>query len=1257
MSEPDLSTAVAVVGMAGRFPGAPDVDALWRVIDEGRDTLLRFPPGPEEEAEPDPEALRGSDYVRARGVLEGIEECDADFFGFTPAEAAGTDPQQRLWLEIAWEALEAAGYAHDAHRQVVGVYAGSFTNTYLLNNLLPDRAAVEEYVRMRRARSFARLVQNDPSFLPTRTAYKLDLTGPAVNVQTACSTSLVAVALGVRSLLAYEVDVALAGGVCIAIPQRSGYFYQEGAIQSRDGTCRPYDAAASGTVFGNGAAAVVLKRLQDAQRDGDPIRAILLGAALNNDGRAKVSFAAPGVQGQAEAIAAAQALAGVEPDTIGYVEGHGTGTPMGDPIEVEALTRAFRKRTARTGFCALGSIKGNIGHLDAAAGAAGLIRAVLALEHRQLPATAHFQSPNPELRLAQTPFFVCAQGRPWPRDGVPRRAAVSSFGIGGTNAHVILEEAPEAPASPRPADRPDPVVLLLSGKSPAALEANTRRLAEWVEARIASGTAPHPLPDVAHVLARRRQLFPHRRAVAASSWSDAAAALRAPGRHASGHAVEGSPKLFFVFPGQGGLRAGALSRLAAADGGFREQLAGPCALASERLRFDLLRWFADEAADLAPLRADNAKAQLALFCLDLALARWLEERGVRADGFAGHSLGEWVAAQLAGVVSLEAAVAAVHERGRLMQATGLGAGLIVRLAEAEAARYAQGPVALACVNGPQLALLSGPVAEMAACEARLRADGVSFRQAPLDVAVHSPAMDGVLEPFRTALSSLPLEPARRPFLSTVTGEWLQPAEAASADYWVQQIRRPVRFDQAAQRIFAEPCCVALEVGLGASLTGLLAARRSDKRRQRALSLLGSADEGQPYAGDRLQRALGELWANGLPLDLGPRGPAPGRAPVLPAYAFQRVRCWVDAPQPGSAQPVPARPEPAPLEAAASSPGAIKGLLVDTISKMARLPEAQLDGSVEFVALGLDSLFLTQLAEALRARLGIPVPFAVLVRNNSIDELAAWLEEQQRAKAAPTAAAPAPLPGRLVLLRPGDDRLPFLSIHGDRGDRYLPAYLPEGQGLHAYLHQGQDGERIELTRVEELAERCHADWLAVCGARPCVLSGHSLGGLVAYHVAWLRRQAGLPVALVVMLDAHHPGDFHERAAFSLRHPRKWASEVKALARRYLRFALAELTLRRGARIPPERRLDYLMAFMDRAVRLYEPPPLDADVLFFSAEQSPLFGRAHRRWKDLVRGSLEVHDVPGEHMTMVHDSAAFEIVGRELARRLAALRKGA
>jgi acyl transferase domain-containing protein len=502
--------AIAIVGLAGRFPGARDVAEYWANLCEGRETIARFSEDELRQAGLTAEQIADPALVRAGGTLEDYDQFDAEFFGFTPRAAEILDPQHRIFLECAWEALENAGVDPARFAGQIGAYAGTSISTYLLFNLIANPQLIETVGQ------YQACIANDKDGLTQQLAYKLDLRGPAITVQSACSTSLVAVQLACLSLLNYQCDLALAGGVALKVPQRGGYAFQAGGIGSPDGRCRPFDAGAQGTVPGSGCGVVVLKRLEDAA--GDNVIAVIRGSAVNNDGAAKVGYTAPAVEGQARVIALAQAAAGVSPDTIGFVEAHGTATPLGDPIEVAALTRVFRGQTARRGFCALGSVKSNLGHLDAAAGVAGLIKAALAVQTGRIPPTLHFESPNPKMALPESPFFVNTGLIDWPPGAGPRRAGVSSFGIGGTNAHVVLEEAPARAPGAAPSE---PQWLLVSARTPAALDAARRRLADYLSA--------HPelnLADVAHTLRRGRRAFAQRFVTAASTGAEAAAALR-----------------------------------------------------------------------------------------------------------------------------------------------------------------------------------------------------------------------------------------------------------------------------------------------------------------------------------------------------------------------------------------------------------------------------------------------------------------------------------------------------------------------------------------------------------------------------------------------------------------------------------------------------------------------------------------------------------------------------------------------------------
>ncbi|MBV8200688.1 MAG: SDR family NAD(P)-dependent oxidoreductase, partial [Acidobacteria bacterium] len=895
--EPQGATGfeVAIVGMAGRFPGAADVEQFWANLRDGVDSLT--PLGDEEliAAGADPALLRSPGYVKAARLMAGHDQFDAAFFGFNPREAEIIDPQQRVFLECAWEALEDAGYDPERLSRRVGVYAGSRMGGYL-RNVYSSPAVLAT------ASDLQVQVANDKDYLATRVSYKLNLGGPSVTVQTACSTALVALHFACGALVAGECDLALAGGVGIRIPE-AGYPYVPGDVNSPDGRVRAFDAGAQGTMFGSGMGIVVLKRLADALAGGDAIRAVVKGSAVSNDGSRKVGFTAPGIDGQTRVVRAALITAEVDPDTVGYVEAHGTGTPVGDPIEVAALTRAFREGTARRGFCALGSVKTNIGHLGAAAGAASLIKAVLALEHRQIPASLHFAQANPDIDFAASPFYVNTELREWAAaGGAPRRAGVSAFGMGGTNAHEILEEAP-----PRPAPSPSRSwqQLLLAARTESALAAATARLAAHLRA--------HPeadLADIAYTLAVGRKAFEHRRAVVCRSVAEAATALETlPAESVATHApalpgtpaaaAAGAPRsVAFLFSGQGAQYPGMGAELYAAEPSFRAEIDRCSTLLAAGLGCDLRDELFGPPPSAAPGDAarrlkQTALAQPALFVLEYALARLWMEWGVVPQAMLGHSIGEYVAATLAGVMALPDALALVAVRGRLMQALPGGAMLAVPLPEAEVAPLLDPRLAVAAVNAPERTVVSGPEEAIAGLARQLAARGLAPRRLETSHAFHSPMMEPILAAFLREVERVPLLPPRIPYLSNVTGTWITPEEATDPGYWARHLRYPVRFGDGVGRLLEEPGRVLLEVGPGASLAGM-ARRHPDRREwQPALASLPAARERKPES-MVLLRTLGELWLHGAAVDWAGfyRHERRRRCP-LPTYPFERQRFWID----------------------------------------------------------------------------------------------------------------------------------------------------------------------------------------------------------------------------------------------------------------------------------------------------------------------------------------------------------------------------
>jgi phthiocerol/phenolphthiocerol synthesis type-I polyketide synthase E len=890
---------VAVIGMACRFPGAASVEDFWRNLRNGVESISFFSDEELLASGVSPGTLADPHYVKAGGVLDDVESFDARFFGYTAREAQVLDPQQRLFLESAWEVVERAGYDPDRYRGSIGVFGGVSGSTWLYAVMSSPQlaAGVSRYQVM---------LSTDKDFLASRVAYKLNLGGPAVVVQTACSTSLVAVHMACQSLLAGECDMALAGGVSISVPQKVGYLHEPDGITSRDGRCRPFDAEASGTVRGSGLAVVALKRLADALRDRDQIDAVIKGSAVNNDGGRKVGFTAPGVEGQARVIRAALAMAGLSPADISYVEAHGTATALGDPIEIGALTEVFG--ASPPGTCAIGSVKSNLGHLDAAAGVAGLVKSVLMLKHRELVPSLHFRRPNPRIDFASGPFRVCTQSGPWPANGGPRRAGVSSFGMGGTNAHVVLEEAPE---TDREVQSAVPELVVISARTASALERATDALAAHLCA--------HPelrLSDVAFTQHAGRRAFDHRRALVASDVAEAARALAArdPQRVWSGRADEGRP-VAFLFSGQGSQYRNMTRGLYAGERVFRDEVDDCCGRLRPTLGLDLrdlLYPSPDEDPAARERLHETLFTQPALFAVEYALARLWMSWGVVPEAMLGHSVGEYVAACLAGVMSRDDALAAVAERARLMQECPRGAMTAIAMSPEAVRPLLQGGLGLCVVNGPEACVVGGRVAEVERLETDLEAVGVTFGRVPTSHAFHSSLMEAALEPFEAWMARLRLEAPRIPFVSNVTGTWVTDAQATDPAYWVRQLRSTVRFSDGLGTLLEVPQRALLEVGPGQTLVALAKRRFAAGSSGLALPSLRHFRHEQADEEFFLQTAA-RLWVGGVAIDWSPREARgkPHRV-TLPTYPFERERYGIE-PKRGAPASRPSAPEKLPVE--------------------------------------------------------------------------------------------------------------------------------------------------------------------------------------------------------------------------------------------------------------------------------------------------------------------------------------------------------
>ncbi|ACC70854.1 hybrid non-ribosomal peptide synthetase/type I polyketide synthase [Paraburkholderia phymatum] len=1020
--------AIAVVGMSGRFPRARNVREFWANILAGRDCVTRFDVAELEDSFDDA-TRREERYVKARPILEDVDRFDAGFFGVMAREAALTDPQQRLFLEIAWEAFEDAGYDPATIAGAVGVFAGTSMNTYFLKHVLSDRGVIDEFTSQFQIGEYQKLV-GAGDFVATRTAYKLGLTGPAMSVQTACSTSLTAIALAVENLRAGRCDMALAGGVSITFPQKRGYLYEEGGMGAADGVCRPFDADAKGTVFGSGAGVVLLKRLEDAIVDGDPIYAVVRGVGMNNDGSDKVGFTAPSVDAQARAIAIAHAEAGIDPATIGYIEAHGTATPLGDPIEFAGLVQAFRLGGVEGGqFCALGSAKANVGHLDAAAGVTGFIAAALALRDRTLPPLTHFRAPNPGIDVTKSPFFFNAAARPWADGPTPRRAGVSSFGVGGTNVHVLLEEAPcRVDAACEAQDGPQ--VLPLSARSAPALER--------ARANLAGHLAANPrlsLADVAATLQTGRRDFTHRAVVIADSLEQAQAKLQKGAIEAQ--APQAAPAVVFMFPGQGSQYPGMGAALYRSEPVFREWIDKGAEVLAPHLGLDIRTLLLSEAPEGAdtphPIRS-TIYAQPALFLVEYALAQLWISRGIRPTAMIGHSVGELVAACVADAVAFEDALYLIAKRGALMQSAEPGAMLVVRLSEAELGPMMGDDIDLAAVNAPSLSVVAGPFAAIKAFEARLKASDIDHRRLHTSHAFHSRMMSGVVEDLARIADTFSFATPKIPYVSSVTGQWASMDQPVRGRYWASHCRDVVRFSDALITVTAESKPLLLEIGPGRTLsTFVMQGLPRDGHLGAIASMPDFAMRDQELA--VLAEATGRVWLNGVTPDWKIVQDKAARRVSLPTYPFERERYWIDAPAPASSRNLatqaaviaaPATPETITTTTQTTMDQTVQidrkpRLIAELASLLGELsgeaPDIS-DPDVTFWDLGYDSLFMGQVSRQLRRRYDVTISFRQIMSDYpTLPALAQFLDstlppdpaQPAAPAAAETAAATATAP--------------------------------------------------------------------------------------------------------------------------------------------------------------------------------------------------------------------------------------------------------
>jgi len=1099
---------IAIVGMSGRFPKAKTVHEYWENLKNGRECFTRLDDERMIASGVDLELLKAPDYVKVSPILDDYDTFDPQFFGYTPREVTMIDPQQRLFLECCWEAFEDAGYNPHEYEEPVGVFGGAAMNTYMIFSGVHNRFYSE---------FLPSVVGNDNSFLANRVSYQLNLNGPAITVQTACSTSLVSVHLSIQSLLNGECSMALAGGVAVWVPHEAGHLHQEGNVFTKDGHCRAFDAKATGTIFGSGAGVVLLKRFDDAIQDGDTIYAVIKGSAVNNDGAKKTNYTAPSVDGQAEVIVEALANSGLSADDISYIETHGTGTFIGDPIEVRALTKAYRAFTDRKNFCGIGSVKPNIGHLDAAAGVAGLIKVILAMKHKMIPPSINYEEPNPSIDFENSPFYVNNRLKKWEsQDGAPLRAGVTSLGMGGTNAHLILEEAPLI-ERPVVEDR-GPVLLTFSAKKASALDDYSTKLAGFLKENPDTN-----LSNLAYTLQRGRKEFSYKRYLTVDNRDDAiekleklpADSVKTYSDHADGRDV------VFLFPGQGSQYVNMSLDLYKLNPVFKKYLDKCAEILEPVMNVDIRNMLFPEPGyeEQATIQLSNTvNTQPVIFSIEYSLAMLWMDLGIKPVAVLGHSLGEFTAACIAGVIDLETGLKLVTTRGRIMQELQPGSMLAVMLPPSELEEYLNDRLSIAGINTPLSCVVSGDESAIETIKELLDAKGVKTRLLETSHAFHSHMMDPVLEKYRDFVSTMTYNRPSIPVISTVRGDWGAPDEFLNPDYWVENIRQPVRFADAVEKLFDRPEWIMLEVGPGITLTTLAKEHPNIPTGQ---VLLQSLRHPKMEQDDNVfvLNTLGRLWSCGYPVEWERiYKDNPVFRISLPTYAFQRVRCWIDPVRKGTELLANAAETENTMVGEGTCNGSEDRSIVDELTAIWQefLGIENIKKDDDFFELGGNSLVAVQLFDELKYKLGIQLPLSTLFEAPTIEQIAKLIEPSEQGTQAKKKHTSV-----LVKIQGEGKERPFFCLHGHFGNilflSELANLLGKNRPFYGVQSVGLSGEENPLTSIEEMADRIIKEMREVQPVGPYSFGGFCYGTLVSIEIAKKLDEMGMTYTPIVMID--------------------------------------------------------------------------------------------------------------------------------------------
>ncbi len=988
------SRDIAIIGMTGRFPGAANIDQFWENLKNETDVSKTFTPDDLKKEGQNPALLHDPNFVNRGMPLADADHFAAEFFGYLPNEAALMDPQHRHFLECAYTALEHAGYHSGNSDQRIGVYGAVARNTYLVNNVITHPRF------FRSVDDFQLGITLEKDFPATRVAYQLDLRGPALNVQTACSSSGVALHLACENILLGESDIILVGGGRIQPPLYVGHMHKEGHALSPDGYVRAFDAEANGMVRGHGMAFIVIKKLEQALADGDTIHAVIKGSAIGNDGSGKVGFTAPGVEGQSQTIVQAYKNAGINPESVSYVEAHGTGTRLGDPVEVAALTKAFRHFTNKKGFCGIGSVKTNIGHLDAGACMAGIIKTVLAMKHERLPASLHFKTPNPQIPFDESPFFVTGTARDWKRTAQPRRAGVSSFGLGGTNVHIVLEEAP---GRVRPDVEEKAQLLILSAKTPTALDALTAQMGAFLQQH-----TDLRLTDLAATLQLGRKAYAHRRILAAHSVEEAALAFRQkdPQKVITTHLQNPVGKTVFLFPGGGAQHTNMGLGLYQTETVFRNAVDRCLTILQQQHQLHLRSILYPDHSKSEPI-TDPLHGITLLFTIEYATAQLWMSKDIHPDEMIGHSLGEYVAACLAGVFSLEDALALVAKRGRLFLQLEEGGMLSIPLSEKEVTAYLEDDLSLAAINKPDYCVVSGPVGAINRIKEKLTQQEIHATRLHINVAAHSQMVEAILDEFGAFLEQVTYSPPTLPIVSNLDGNYVGPETMQTPDYWKKHLRQTVRFADGMTTLLTDEQKLLIEIGPGQTLSTFTRQHPQRREHHQVVASLRHPKETTP---DRLfwLKSLGQVWLVGVEPNWKQNFQQIRRIP-LPTYPFERKRYWIEPKAFEAQQYAPERDHiiqniSMPIENQPAMPSdhrpklirkqLLVGKLKTIFHELSGLPVDSMADHATFLELGFDSLFLTQSLTRIKKSFGVKINFRQLFDEApTTDALAGYIDSQ------------------------------------------------------------------------------------------------------------------------------------------------------------------------------------------------------------------------------------------------------------------------